>query len=236
MPRDTDAKSPQIVYIGRSDTAHDKLWQQFQAEGIGVGIARTQRAGLQLAWDVKPLVVVINTANGAFTGERLCRVLGRSLPHVQRLLLTDANAGAKVPCERRLARPFTTGRLREAVCKLLAVADPHVLRVGPLQVNSATRVVTGPKGAQHLTPKQCELLAYLMRRPNQVFSRRQLMKDVWDTPYVEDTRTLDVHIRWLREKIELDPQHPAILVTRRGIGYMLVMAELENENLAEIDG
>ena len=68
MPRDTDAKPPQIVYIGRADTAHDKLWQQFQAEGIGVGIARTQRAGLQLAWDVKPLVVVINTANGCIHG------------------------------------------------------------------------------------------------------------------------------------------------------------------------
>ncbi|MCU0502407.1 MAG: response regulator transcription factor [Anaerolineae bacterium] len=229
MPRDTDAKPPQIIYIGRADPAHDKLWQQFQAEGIGVGIAHTQRAGLQLAWDTKPLVVVINTANGAFTGERLCRALGRSLPHVQRLLLTEANSGAKVPCEKRLARPFTIARLRETVCKLLAAADPHVLRVGALQVNTATRVVSGPNGTQHLTPKQCELLSYLMRRPNQVFSRRQLMKDVWETPYVEDTRTLDVHMRWLREKVELDPERPALLVTKRGVGYMLVMPALEPE-------
>ena len=188
-----------------------------------------QRVGLQTARDIKPLVVVINTSNGAFTGERLCRALGRGLPHVQRLLLTEANAGTKVPCEKRLARPFTYARLRDTVCKLLAAADPHVLRAGPLQVNTATRIVTGPKGTQHLTPKQCELLTYLMRRPNQVFSRRQLMKDVWETPYVEDTRTLDVHMRWLREKIEPDPQQPAILVTKRGVGYMFAVPELELE-------
>ena len=103
--------------------------------------------------------------------------------------------------------------------------------VGTLQVNTATRVVTGPNGTQHLTPKQCELLSYLMRRPNQVFSRRQLMKDVWQTPYVEDTRTLDVHMRWLREKrSELDPERPALFGHRaRGGRHACQCPELEPE-------
>ncbi len=223
MSRDPDGKPIQILYIGRADANHEKLWQQLQQDGIGISFARTQRLGLQMAWDLKPLVVVINTANGAFTGDRLCRALGRGLPNVQRLLLTEANAGTSVPCERHLARPFTIARLREAVTKLLEVADPYLLRAGSLQLNLATRTITGSHGQQRLTPKQCSLLAYFMRRPNQVFSRRQLMKDVWETPYVGDTRTLDVHIRWLREKIESDPEHPVLLITKRGVGYLLAI-------------
>jgi DNA-binding response OmpR family regulator len=229
MPRDPDGKPTQILCIGRADANHEKLWQQLQQDGIAIAFARTQRLGLQMAWDLKPLVIVINTSNGAFTGDRLCRALGRGLPNVQRLLLTEAGVGANVPCERHLARPFTTARLRDVVTKLLEAADPHLLRAGALQLNLATRIITGPRDQQRLTPKQCSLLAYLMRRPNQVFSRRQLMKDVWETPYIGDTRTLDVHIRWLREKIELDPERPVVLVTKRGVGYLLAAPKPEPE-------
>ncbi len=235
MPRESDAKSPQILYIGRTDPNHEKLWQQFEQEGIGIVFARTQRAGLQMAWDLKPPVIIINTSNGAFTGARLCRALGRLLPNVQRLLLTEAQAGADVPCERRLPRPFTVAKLRDAVLKLLEVADPHILRVGELQLNLATRIVIGPKGQQRLTPKQCNLLAYFMRRPNQIFSRRQLMKDVWETPYVGDTRTLDVHMRWLREKLEPNPETPSLLLTKRGVGYLFSVPELASEGDVDPD-
>lgn len=239
MPNESEAKPPQILHIGRVDPNHEKLWQQFQQEGVGVAFARTQRAGLQAAWDLKPLVVVINTSNGAFTGDRLCRTLGRSLPNVQRLLITESFAGTNIACERHLPRPFTPAKLRDVVFGLLAVADPYILRVGNLQVNAATRIVTGPNGQHRLTPKECNLLMYLMRRPNQIFSRRQLMQDVWETPYMGDTRTLDVHVRWLREKIELDPEHPTLLVTRRGIGYLLIIpkpaAAPEDDLTSEID-
>jgi DNA-binding response OmpR family regulator len=236
MPRDPDGNPTQILCIGRADANHEKLWQQLQQDGVAIAFARTQRLGLQMAWDLKPLVVVVNTANGAFTGDRLCRALGRGLPNVQRLLLTEAGVGANVPCERHLARPYTTARLRDVVTKLLEAADPHLLRAGALQLNLATRIITGPQGQQRLTPKQCSLLAYLMRRPNQVFSRRQLMKDVWDTPYTGDTRTLDVHIRWVREKIELDPEHPVVLVTKRGVGYLLAAPKPEPEPGDPLDG
>lgn len=235
MPPNADARMPQVLYIGRIDPNHEKLWQQFNQEGIGVVFARTQRAGLQMARDIKPAVVVINTSNGAFTGVRLCRTLGRLLPNTQRLLLAEANASYDAPCERRLLRPFTVAKLRDAILKLLTTATPHILSVGELQLNLATRIVSGPKGPQHLTPKQCNLLAYLMRQPNQIFPRRQLMKDVWETPYVGDTRTLDVHIRWLREKLELDPQHPALLLTKRGIGYLLSAPELATEPVSDPD-
>ena len=109
MSRDHDGPPIQILYIGQSRCKLHKLWQQLIQDGIGVAFAATQRLGLQMAWDLKPLVVVINACNGAFTGERLCRALGRGLPNVQRLLLTEASAGSSVPCERHLPRPFTVG-------------------------------------------------------------------------------------------------------------------------------
>ena len=66
-----------------------------------------------------------------------------------------------------------------------------------------------------------------MQHPNQVISRRELMEHIWKTGYLGDTRTLDVHVRWLREKIELDPDRPEILVTKRGVGYVLVAPGVE---------
>lgn len=72
-----------------------------------------------------------------------------------------------------------------------------------------------------LTPKEFELLLLFMQNPGRVLSRRTIMEEVWHTSYLGDTRTLDVHIRWLRQKIEPDPSHPQILRTQRGVGYVL---------------
>ncbi|MBM4460975.1 MAG: winged helix-turn-helix domain-containing protein [Chloroflexi bacterium] len=76
-----------------------------------------------------------------------------------------------------------------------------------------------------------------MRHPNQVISRKSLMEQIWDTEYLGDTRTLDVHVRWLREKIEPVPTHPTWLLTRRGVGYMLQIPELDtpSKDPAETD-
>ena len=72
-----------------------------------------------------------------------------------------------------------------------------------------------------LTPKEARLLALLMQNPNRVVSRAEIMKQVWETDYLEDTRTLDVHVCWLRQKLEVDPSNPRLIITRRGRGYML---------------
>jgi DNA-binding response OmpR family regulator len=221
---DPKARAVDVLYIGRIDPSHGKLWQQFERDGYVVAFARTQVAGLQMAWDLRPRIVVVNTANSNFSGDRLCRALGRRLPGVQRLLITERGAGANVPCEQRLVRPFTARKLRDSLIRLLEASAPHVLRAGEVQLDLVSRVVSSARGREHLTPKQCNLLAWLMQHPNQVVSRKDLMERVWHTVYLGDTRTLDVHIRWLREKIERDPTAPAMLVTRRGIGYVLSTA------------
>ena len=84
------------------------------------------------------------------------------------------------------------------------------------------------KGEQRLTPKLAQLLEEFLRHPNELVSRRQLMQNVWHTDYVGDTRTLDVHVRWVRECIENDPSNPVLLRTIRGKGFILALPDLKS--------
>jgi DNA-binding response OmpR family regulator len=220
-------KPVQILYIGRPDPSFEKVWQGFQLDGISVTSAGTQTLGLQMARELKPNIVVVNAANSHFSGVYLCKVLGRRLPGAQRLAIVDRGDGDEVVCEQRLAKPFTARKLRDTVRKMVEETIPHTLRAGDVELDQVSRVVNGTQGRHHLTPKQCDLLALFIQRPNQVISRRELMEHIWKTGYLGDTRTLDVHVRWLREKIEMDPDRPAVLITKRGIGYMLIAPEAE---------
>ncbi len=88
-----------------------------------------------------------------------------------------------------------------------------------LDVNKATLRKNGDE--IHLTPKETKLMILLMERVGQVVSRSEMMQEVWDTEYLGDTRTLDVHICWLRQKVEDNPRIPELILTRRGQGYEL---------------
>ncbi len=222
MGRNTNTRSVQILCVGRPDPSYDKVWQGFQHEGIQIAFATTQTMGLQMARDLKPNIVVINAANSHFSGVYLCKLLARRLPGAQRVVISERGSGEGIVCEQRLVRPFTTRKLRETLRKLIEAVVPHKLNAGQVELDQISRLVTGPQGSHRLTPKQCDLLAMFMQRPNQVISRRELMEQIWNTDYLGDTRTLDVHVRWLREKIEVDPDHPVALVTKRGVGYVLI--------------
>ena len=223
MSRNSSARPAQILYIGREDPGYEKVWQSIEQEGIGLDFARTQSMGLQLARERQPNIVVINPTNSHFSGERLCIELRRKLPQVRRLLLIDRGQGKQIECEERLVRPFTAKKLRETLGKLMDALSPHVLKLGQIELDQMTRLLHSPQGEAHLTPKQAHLLVVFMQRPNQVISREELMKEIWDTQYLGYTRTLDVHIRWLREKIETEPTRPAMLLTVRKIGYKLAI-------------
>jgi DNA-binding response OmpR family regulator len=100
-----------------------------------------------------------------------------------------------------------------------------VLEVSGVTLDVDNRTVEGDNGLHHLTPIECELLKTLMTYPGRVMSRKFLMRKVWRTDYLGDTRTLDVHICWLRKKIEEDTQNPRYIITVRGTGYRLEVGE-----------
>ena len=102
--------------------------------------------------------------------------------------------------------------------------DCGVLNAGAFTLDLLKRTVTGPAGTARLTPLMAALLAFLMRHSGEPVSRQTIMREVWRTNYLDDTRTLDVHVSWLRRRIEPQPAIPMYLVTRRGVGYVGAIA------------
>jgi DNA-binding response OmpR family regulator len=141
-----------------------------------------------------------------------------------------------------VTKPFS---MRELVARLKAMlrrthmdADDSTasrpLTAGPIVVDPGQRRVMRRGKEIQLKPKEFDLLTYFVRHPGQVFSREQLLDQVWGFGYVGDNRTVDVHIRWLREKIEKNPSKPKLLETIRGVGYRL-HAEDKTERIELIE-
>jgi DNA-binding response OmpR family regulator len=159
-------------------------------------------------------------------GLTYAQVFQRLLPLTPRILLVDEEADVSAECQRLtcgnvLQMPFTARRVVNRVVKLLDHRQGSLLRVGNLTFDLQTRCVHHGDQVARLTPKQALLLQVFMEHAGQTLTRKFLMATVWNTDYMGDTRTLDVHVRWLREKIEDDPGHPRFLRTVRGIGYRL---------------
>ncbi|MBK8051456.1 MAG: winged helix-turn-helix domain-containing protein [Anaerolineales bacterium] len=117
-----------------------------------------------------------------------------------------------------LELPIEAQQVEPLLSDIFTNDDGHKLFAGRFSLNLYRTVFT-PTGQHHITPKATALLHLFMTHANQVLSRSEIMREVWQTDYLEDTRTLDVHIRWLRECIEVDPSEPRHLVTVRGQGY-----------------
>jgi DNA-binding response OmpR family regulator len=159
-------------------------------------------------------------------GLAYCRAIQRLLPLKPRILLVAEEAEVTAECLRLtcgnvLQMPFTSRRVVNRAVKLLNQREGGFLQVGELALNLRTRCVHRGKRISRLTPKEAMLLQVFMEHAGQTMTRKDLMAIVWNTDYMGDTRTLDVHVRWLREKIEVDPSNPRYLRTVRGIGYRL---------------
>jgi hypothetical protein len=122
-----------------------------------------------------------------------------------------------------LCVPVDSLQIAQVFTQLLDGYRTGILQVGFLSLDVDTRTLITPKGQYHMTPKATTLLHYMMTHHGQVLSRSELMENVWNTTFLGDTRTLDVHIRWLRERIEADPSEPKHLTTERRRGYRLLL-------------
>jgi DNA-binding response OmpR family regulator len=124
-----------------------------------------------------------------------------------------------------LTRPLSKRKLLNRVQRLLPAGEDaqKLLQAGDVTLDLGRRLVTVAAVGEYLmTPRQTELLAQFLQRPGELITRKQLMKVVWQTEYMADTRTLDVHIRWVRERIEENPSKPRRLLTKRGKGYIFM--------------
>lgn len=126
-------------------------------------------------------------------------------PAARLIAVVESTLSDVTSCDALLHLPFHAAEVTTVLTQLLTDFRGHQFQRGPIHLDMDTRTVVTPKGQYHMTPKQAQLLNYFLANHNQVLSRRDIMQQVWDTNYLADTRTLDVHIRWLRERIELNP-------------------------------
>lgn len=199
----------------------DRLTKMLERNGFAVSRARNGKQAVAQAKESSPALAVIDPSSLRINGTRLCQMLKRAVDLLPIIWMLDEGTEVAQDCgaDSFLQRPCTADELLDQVQKLCPQVVGDVLSAGDVVFQVTKRQVHKGRRNRRLTPKQAKLLEALMRKPGEVLSRRFLMKHVWNTDYLGDTRTLDVHVRWVREAIEEDPSHPKYLHTVRGVGY-----------------
>lgn len=205
-----------------------------------VHIAHSGKQGLMVAQVTRPDVIVVDAASLRTSGNRICAQLRTklgSLPIIQ--IRAAATEGEKEKAAARkdkkntpdsvadvvLTLPFTARKLINRIERFVVRPGGELLVVGPFTLNLEKQTLTAPWAEKKLTPKLVTLMEQFMRNPNQTLERRELMQKVWNTDYMGDTRTLDVHIRWIRDVVEPEPGKKKYIKTVRGVGYRLDLPE-----------
>lgn len=167
-----------------------------------------------------PHLAIVHASTLHTDGQRICLELRAAAEHLPIVIVIRRHSTATIECaDEVLIEPFTRRKLFGCIGRLLPQNQGEVLLVDDIALNLDTHVVRVGRVEHRLTPMKARLLEEFLRHPGEVLSREYLMKSVWRTNYTGDTRTIEVHMRWLRQIIEADPAQPARLQTIRGIGY-----------------
>ena len=226
-----------ILIVEDDRTLLDVLKYNLDSEGYRVVTAADGVRALEVARAEKPDLIILDIMLPQLDGFEVCRILRQEMT-VPILMLTarteeiDRVVGLELGADDYLTKPFS---LRELLARIRALlrrvemmrqetlarqeATPTAIQVADLEIDFARHQVWRRGVVLDLSPKEFELLAFLARNRGLVFSRNQLLEKVWGYDYAGDTKTVDVHIRWLRQKIEDDPSHPRHLLAVRGVGY-----------------
>jgi DNA-binding response OmpR family regulator len=192
-----------------------------EKKGFDVTVHHKINSAVKAANKARPDVIILDAASMRTSGTRMCRTAREGLDGIPIILISpegtqpDPGNGSSVT----LVQPFTPRKLVNRVHRLLPGDERYAIEVGPLKLNLAQRKVKVQGKESRLTPKQAKLLEIFMNNPGKLLTRKHLIREVWLTDYTGDTRTLDVHMSWLRHAIERDPKQPAFLKTIRGMGY-----------------
>ena len=205
-----------------------------EKDGYKVQSAMDGEQGLELARRLEPSMIILDIMLPKLDGIEVCRILRRE-SNVPILMLTakseeiDRVVGLELGADDYVTKPFS---MRELLARTKAILRRYslsasdnakdsgkVLKAGKLEVNISKHVVTLDSETLELKPREFDLLALLVENAGRALTRDQILESIWGRDYYGDTRTVDVHIRWLREKIEGDPGSPKRIITIRGVGY-----------------
>jgi len=222
-----------ILLVDDEQGILDAVGYALRQEGFDVITATDGETALQLARGQPFDVVMLDVMMPGMSGMDVCRIL-RAESAVPIVLLTardselDRVLGLELGADDYVTKPFSTPELVSRVRVLLRrreldqTTNAAVVQLGGLKLDLTRHVVEADGEPVQLTPSEFRVLTLLAEEPGRVFTRRQIMEHLWQSPYVGDERASDVHISNLRRKIERDPANPERVVTVRGVGYKLV--------------
>ena len=232
---DDSPKTSKVLVVEDDQTLSGVLKYNLSKEGYAVVSAFDGAQALEVARSEKPDIILLDLMLPKLDGLEVCRIL-RKESSVPILMLTaksyeiDRVVGLELGADDYIAKPFSVRELMARVHAMLrrrqiiktesgSGASGSIIKSGSIRMDEARRSVLLKGEPLNLTHKEFDLLAFLIKNAGQVFKREQLLDKVLGFDFAGDTRTVDVHISWLRQKIEDDPQHPKRLVTLRGVGY-----------------
>jgi two-component system alkaline phosphatase synthesis response regulator PhoP len=225
------SNSPHILLVEDEPGLRKTLSDRLRAHGYDVSLAEDGHAGERLAREGDYDVIILDLMLPVKDGLDVCRDLRRDGHSSPVLMLTardglsDKIAGLKIGADDYMTKPFESAELLARVQALLRRArrgeapEVETVSFGAVQVRlRAAQVLRGGKQV-HLAAREFKLLSYLVRNPGVVFSRDELLDAVWGPQATPETRTVDVHMGWLRQKLEERPRQPRHLITVYGLGY-----------------
>jgi DNA-binding response OmpR family regulator len=225
-----------ILVIDDEPLITESLEYSLKQEGFQVVVAHDGHQALEVAREEAPDLIVLDIMLPGMDGWETCRRL-RQESTVPIIMLTargqeiDRVLGLEIGADDYLAKPFS---FRELLARIRAVfrrmafeetADMPQIQIGDVHLDAAAHKVYKKKQELTLTQKEYDLLHVLMSHAGRVVSRADLLDQVWGVEWLGDTRTLDVHIRWVREKVEEYPSQPRYVQTVRGVGYRFATPE-----------
>ncbi|HEY4722316.1 MAG TPA: response regulator transcription factor [Anaerolineae bacterium] len=217
----------QLLVVEDEQTLRETLTYNLRREGYEVTASGDGGEALELAREQSFDLIVLDVMLPTLDGLSICRIL-RKEQRTPIILLTarsgevDRIMGLETGADDYIVKPFSLGELLARVRAVLRRATPEAttrLEAGDLSLDLIGRRAYRAAEELRLSHKEFDLLAALIRNAGSALTRDQLLQQVWGYDYPGDTRTVDVHIRWLREKIESDPAAPQRIVTVRGVGY-----------------
>ena len=220
-----------VLVVDDEPTLRETLAEALEMDGFRVLTAADGRGALSRFREHHPDLVVLDLMLPELSGIEVCRII-RAESGVPIVMLTaktselDKVVGLELGADDYVTKPFSlrelTARIRALLRRTeqLAEAPTPLVELGALTVDLAGHRLLRDGELVPLKPKVFELLAYLLRHPGQVLSREQLLEHVWGYDYAGETRTVDVHVHWLRAAIEPAPAEPVYLHTVRGVGYV----------------
>jgi two-component system, OmpR family, response regulator len=222
--------SYKILIVEDDPTLLGILKYNLSKEGYAVITAGDGNTALELARREKPDLALLDIMLPGLSGLDVCRILRREMT-LPIIMLTakseesDKIVGLELGADDYVTKPFSLKELLarlHAALRRTAMAPPvtaGLITVDDLNIDLARHQVSRQGQPLELSPKEFALLAFLAQNRGQVFSRDYLLQKIWGYDYSGDTRTVDVHMRWLRQKIETTPGEPRYLITVRGSGY-----------------